>query len=415
MGKVHIIGAGVAGLAAAVELASRSADVIVHEAAGGAGGRCRSWHDPLLEAEIDNGNHLMLSGNWATLGYLDRIGARDRLIGPERAVFPFFDLQSGERWTVDINRGPVPWWILDKDRRVRGTSLGEYIDGLRLLNAGERTVTQIFRSQGPFFHRFWEPFTIAVLNTPPDQAAARLLLPVIRETLAQGAAKSTPLIARRSLADTLVAPALAMLQERGADIRFGAKIRGLEREGKRVTALVTARGREPVSVGDSVIAAVPAWAIGELLPEITAPSEFAPIVNLHFRIDDTPLPLMQLPLLGLLGGTAQWLFVRDNLASVTISAAMSLVEEQNTTIAERVWRDVATALDRTGSPMPKVRVVKEHRATFLASPEQNARRPKAVTPYGNLVLAGEWIDTGLPTTIEGAIRSGQAAAAMCHG
>jgi len=415
MGKVHIIGAGVAGLAAAVELASRSADVIVHEAAGGAGGRCRSWHDPLLEAEIDNGNHLMLSGNWATLGYLDRIGARDRLIGPERAVFPFFDLQSGERWTVDINRGPVPWWILDKDRRVRGTSLGEYIDGLRLLNAGERTVTQIFRSQGPFFHRFWEPFTIAVLNTPPDRAAARLLLPVIRETLAQGSAKSTPLIARRSLADTLVAPALAMLQERGADMRFGAKIRGLEREGKRVTALVTARGREPVSVGDSVIAAVPAWAIGELLPEITAPSEFAPIVNLHFRIDDTPLPLMPLPLLGLLGGTAQWLFVRDNLASVTISAAMSLVEEQNTTIAERVWRDIATALDRNGSPMPKVRVVKEHRATFLASPEQNARRPKAVTPYGNLVLAGEWIDTGLPTTIEGAIRSGQAAAAMCHG
>jgi squalene-associated FAD-dependent desaturase len=415
MGKVHIIGAGVAGLAAAVELASRSADVVVHEAAGGAGGRCRSWHDPLLEAEIDNGNHLMLSGNWATLGYLDRIGARDRLIGPERAVFPFFDLQSGERWTVDINRGPVPWWILDKDRRVRGTSLGEYIDGLRLLNAGERTVTQIFRSQGPFFHRFWEPFTIAVLNTPPDRAAARLLLPVIRETLAQGSAKSTPLIARRSLADTLVAPALAMLRERGADMRFGAKIRGLEREGKRVTALVTARGREPVSVSDSVIAAVPAWAIGELLPEITAPSEFAPIVNLHFRIDDTPLPLMPLPLLGLLGGTAQWLFVRDNLASVTISAAMSLVEEQNTTIAERVWRDIATALDRNGSPMPKVRVVKEHRATFLASPEQNARRPKAVTPYGNLVLAGEWIDTGLPTTIEGAIRSGQAAAAMCHG
>jgi squalene-associated FAD-dependent desaturase len=415
MSKVHIIGAGVAGLAAAVELASRSAEVVVHEAAAGAGGRCRSWHDPLLEAEIDNGNHLMLSGNWATLGYLDRIGARDRLIGPERAVFPFFDLQSGERWTVDINRGPVPWWILDKDRRVRGTSLGEYIDGLRLLNAGERTVTQIFRSQGPFFHRFWEPFTIAVLNTPPDRAAARLLLPVIRETLAQGAAKSTPLIARRSLADTLVAPALSMLAERGADVRFGAKIRGLEREGKRVTALVTARGREPVSVSDSVIAAVPAWAIGELLPEITAPSEFAPIVNLHFRIDDMPLPLMQLPLLGLIGGTAQWLFVRDNLASVTISAAMSLVEEQNTTIAERVWRDVASALDRTRAPMPKVRVVKEHRATFLASPEQNARRPKAVTPYVNLVLAGEWIDTGLPTTIEGAIRSGQAAAAMCHG
>ena len=388
--------------------------MIVHEAAGQAGGRCRSLHDPLLEAEIDNGNHLMLSGNWATLGYLDRIGARDRLSGPERAIFPFLDLKSGERWTVDINRGPVPWSILN-EQAGRGTSLAEYIEGLRLLNAGNRTVSQLFRSQGPFFHRFWEPFTIAVLNTPPDQAAARLLLPVIRETLAQGAGKSTPLIARRSLADTLVAPALAMLDERGVDVRFGAKIRGLERASNRVTALVTARGREPVLAGDAVIAAVPAWAIGELVPEITAPSEFAPIVNLHFRIDETPLPLMEPALLGLVGGTAQWLFVRGNLASVTISAAMALVEEPNTTIAERVWRDIATALDRAGSPMPKVRVIKEHRATFLASPEQNARRPKAGTPFANLVLAGEWIDTGLPTTIEGAIRSGQAAAAAFHG
>jgi uncharacterized protein with NAD-binding domain and iron-sulfur cluster len=94
---------------------------------------------------------------------------------------------------------------------------------------------------------------------------------------------------------------------------------------------------------------------------------------------------------------------------------MTLVDEPNTAIAERVWRDIATALDRTGAPMPKVRVVKEHRATFLASPEQNARRPKAQTALANLVLAGEWIDTGLPTTIEGAIRSGQAAAAALHG
>ncbi|HEX2429771.1 MAG TPA: hydroxysqualene dehydroxylase HpnE [Aestuariivirgaceae bacterium] len=412
MSKVHIIGAGVAGLAAAVDLASRGFDVVVHEAAAGAGGRCRSWHDPLLETEIDNGNHLMLSGNWATLAYLDRIGARDRLIGPERAVFPFLDLQSGERWIVDINRGPVPWWILDKDRRVRGTSLGEYIDGLRLLNAGDRTVSQLFRGQGQFFRRFWEPFTVAVLNTPPELAAARLLVPVIRETLALGAAKATPLIARKSLADTLVAPALALLAERGADVRFAARIRGLDREGDRVAALITGRGPEPLGRSDQVIAAVPAWTIGELAPEIVAPREFAPIVNLHFRIDDTPLPLLPLPLLGLIGGTAQWLFVRDNLASVTISAALTLVEDSNASIAERVWRDVAKALGREGAPMPKVRVIKEHRATFLATPEQNARRPGAKTALSNLLLAGEWIDTGLPTTIEGAIRSGQAAAAM---
>ena len=414
MQTVHIIGAGVAGLAAAVELASRGLAVRVHEAAAEAGGRCRSWHDPLLETEIDNGNHLMLSGNYSTLHYLDRIGARDRLTGPSSAIFPFLDLNTGERWTVDINHGPIPWWILDKDRRVRGTSLSEYLEGLKLLNAGNRTVAQLFRSQGPFYRRFWEPFTVAVLNTPPDVAAARLLVPVIRETLAQGAASSTPLIARKSLADTLVRPALQWLDRHGVEVRVGVRVRGLERDGGRISGLLTSRGLEPIAAGDSVILAVAAWNIGELLPEIVAPNLFAPIVNLHFRVEGGTLPLLEVPLLGMVGSTAQWLFVRNDIASVTVSAALSLVEEANPAIAERIWPEVATALGRPGTAMPRARVIKERRASFLATPEQLARRPGPRTAYRNLVLAGEWVDTGLPTTIEGAIRSGHSAAQQIH-
>src|SRR5690349_23540599 len=136
-GSVHVVGAGLAGLAAAVRLAGRGASVVVHEAAGQAGGRCRSYHDPALDMMIDNGNHLLLSANHAALGYLETIGAADGLAGPATADFAFADLKSGERWTLRINSGRLPWWMLDRGRRVPGTTARDYLAFARLLRTSK--------------------------------------------------------------------------------------------------------------------------------------------------------------------------------------------------------------------------------------------------------------------------------------
>lgn len=122
---VHVVGAGLSGLAAAVRLVDSGCPVIVHEAAGHAGGRCRSYHDPQLGMTIDNGNHLVLSGNEAALAFLDRIGGRSAVVEHARAEFPFVDLATGERWTVHLNRGRVPWWVLDPCRRVPGSRVAD--------------------------------------------------------------------------------------------------------------------------------------------------------------------------------------------------------------------------------------------------------------------------------------------------
>src|SRR6202042_2591392 len=119
-GAVHIIGAGLAGLSAALKLTQRGRSVVVHEATAFAGGRCRSYHDASVGMMIDNGNHLLLSGNHAALSYLRDIGAADRLIGPPHAEFPFADLASGERWMLRFNDGRLPLWIFDSKGRVPG-------------------------------------------------------------------------------------------------------------------------------------------------------------------------------------------------------------------------------------------------------------------------------------------------------
>jgi hypothetical protein len=142
------------------------------------------------------------------------------------------------------------------------------------------------------------------------------------------------------------------------------------------------------------------------------PSGSHAIVNGHFWLDRP----VELPggsvLLGLVGGTAQWLFARRELVSLTVSAADDLADRPAETIAQRLWADTARALELPLAPQPPGRIVKEKRATFAQTPEAARRRPGARTACRNLFLAGDWTATGLPATIEGAIRSGHLAAAL---
>ena len=157
-GAVHVIGAGLAGLSAAVRLVDARAKVIVHEAASFAGGRCRSYLDPTLGVVIDNGNHLLLSGNHEALDYLDRIGARQTLHDPGAAIFDFADLKSGERWRLDLNEGRIPWWLFDRKKRVPGTTLGEYLAPLGVFMKGSHaTVGEAMDCGGPLYERLCAP------------------------------------------------------------------------------------------------------------------------------------------------------------------------------------------------------------------------------------------------------------------
>lgn len=416
-GAVHVVGAGLAGLSTAVSLAAAGRPVTIYEAAAQAGGRCRSYEDARLGCRIDNGNHLLLSGNKATRRYLKATGAGNALIGPDRACFPFLDVRNGRRWSFRPGAGKIPWWIFDKRRRVPGAPAWRYLSALRIAFAGaESTVRETVGNSGVLFERLWEPLAVAALNTSASTGAARLLWPVLRETFARGEEACRPLVARHGLSEAFVEPALRMLRGTGADIRFKKRLQAIEYREGRARALDFGAETTPLEAADSVVLAVPPTAAAALVPGLTVPEQSNPIVNVHFLLSRPADLAPELPFLGLIGGTAQWLFVRGRIASVTVSAGSDLVHETAEVLAERTWRDVAKALTLDPTVLPRYRIVKEKRATMAQTPSQVRRRPATACGYRNLFLAGDWIDTGLPATIESAIRSGEnAARAACAG
>jgi squalene-associated FAD-dependent desaturase len=316
------------------------------------------------------------------------------------------DLRSQARWTVRPNMGRLPWWVFSKSRGVPGASLADYAALLKLRTARETDTVAGLLPHNRLYERLIEPLAIAALNTAPEQGSARLLWAIIAESLAKGGQYCIPHYPKEGLSESFVDPAIAVLAREGAEIRTGHRISALTTEHGRVTALAGPEGAIPVPAHESVVLATPASVAATLLPGTMAPDAYEAILNLHFK---AAFPPGEAGFIGLVGGLAEWVFFKPGIASVTISAANRLLDAPAERLAATVWREIQII---TGSvaAMPQWRLIREKRATFAATPAQQMRRRYATTPLSNLVLAGDWADTGLPATVEGAIRSGFAAA-----
>ena len=410
MSRIHVIGAGLAGLSAAVTLTGAGRQVSLYESTAAGGGRCRSFFDPELGTRIDNGNHLLLSGNKSAFAYIDAIGARDRFTGPKRPVFPFVDLKTGREWTIRPSMGRIPWWLLFEKRRVPKTSAGEHLVLRDLGREWDDTTVAETMPHNSLYWLFVEPLSVAALNTRPHEALACLLGVVLRETMMKGGKAALPRVPKEGLSEALVDPAIETLTKRGADIHFNRRVTGLTIEDGRVVELTTNGDSVVVGPNDDVVLAVPPWIAGELLPDLTVPDAFESILNVHFKIEVEPVEdLAEARFTGIINGLAEWLFIRSDHVSVTVSAANKVIDRPAGDLAAAIWKNVVKALGighAVGPEPPPYRVIKERRATFAASAAQEERRPEARTDLANLVLAGDWTDTRLPATIEGAIRSG---------
>lgn len=406
-----IAGAGLAGLVAAERLSAMGRRVLIIEASPKAGGRCRSYHDDRLGCLIDNGNHLILSANTNVLAWAKRIGGAGSLhFG--KATFPFLDLETGGRFELSLGRGP--WGGLRRSARPPDVSLSDMVAQMACLAMAKRgvTVATAVRGRGPLWRQFWDPMTRAILNEAPERADAGLLRTTIGRTFARGSGACLPVLATGGLGPALIDPSLAILARRGVQLQLRNPLRHIHLHGQRAFGLVTGSGEVELGPQDYLILALPAPTTAALLPDLTLPAAGQSIVNAHFLVPDTDLP----PILGVTGGAAQWIFRRGDVVSVTVSAADTspVAGLESGPLLARLWADVTQALSAHGrqipADMPRARLLRERSATFSQTPAEVSRRHPTATRWRNVMLAGDHVETGLPSTLEGAVISGERAA-----
>jgi hypothetical protein len=365
----------------------------------------------------DNGAHVLLSANRAARGLIDHIGAQDGWIEPEPRGLPVFDARERRLSRIGLS----PWSWMARDKRPPGMALADLPRLARLAAPlapplapplADRPIGSIFA--GSALHdQLIEPLTVAVLNTPVSRASSARLGRALRRVMRPGGARL--LVARNGLGPDLVDPARAFLAQRGAHLRTGMRLRAVEAQDARAAALVFAGETIRLSGDDRVILALPPTEIARLFPQITVPESFEPIINAHFALDE-PLPAEAVPrFIGLVGTLAQWVLVRADHLSVTVSAAEDRIADNPERLLARIEAEIAPALAAAGVACrigERRRLVKEKRATMTQDAGGAVYRPRP--PLRGLAFAGDWIGP-LPATIEAAVLSGRDALAQIPG
>ncbi len=437
-----VVGAGWAGLGAAVHLARHGARVVVIEAASIPGGRARSFRDVATGETLDSGQHLMLGCYHATIELLRLVGT-DRLVRPSDDAVPLYTA-GARRSAITSVRLPGPLHMLPtmasachldlRDRLglgrvcLRAAMECDHRAGLDRMSALEWLIGP--GGQGPESVRLmWEPLVTAMLNEEPGRASAAMLVAVLRQGLLAGHSESRPLLSLAGLGDLVALPATRYVSDRGGDVLLGTRADGLRVEGRSVRAVRTGRG--DVEAGVFVLA-VPSWRLGPLLAGLDPARSLSaaagrldpsPIVTVHLRYRR---PILCSPMAGLLGGHFQWVFDRNDIRpgppaglwsySAVASACRRLDSVPGPEIASIAAREIEQRLP--GAPASLVessRVLRSRRATFSPAPGTGALRPQPRTRgLDNLLVAGDWTATGLPATLEGAVGSGRRCADLAR-
>ncbi len=422
--RIAIIGAGVSGLAAAIRLVrAGQTNITLFEARREASGRTRSYTDAHTGDTLDNGQHLLMGCYSATLEYLKEIGT-DKLIERTPLRIPFWSETGVRSFTIDRSL-PPPMNLLSAVARTSmltfgekksASILGNAIWRMKLPNKFERmSCNDLFLALGQtpaLVEKLWAPMVLATINARPEQASAELFVNVLREAFFSSRAASALLIPKVGLSELLVEPAIKEFKDRGIDIRLGAPIRKITPEGERGFSVATDSEETEFHAVISTI--------HSLLPESPTrdtrnpiPDSPSPIVNAYFWFDKQ---IFNAPIHAFIGTTLQWAFPKKSSFSaervaLTVSAADALAEKTNEEIRDILLGDLQKTVPAArDAKLIHYQIIREKRATPLFTAEANRRRPTTKTDIPNFYLAGDFVQNGLPATIEGAVRNGFAAA-----
>ena len=435
LNPVVIIGGGFAGLSAAALLAEHGVKVLVLEARGRLGGRATAFADRETGERVDNGQHVLFGCYVETLRFLARVGAADRVRIQPALNVPFIDEQRRSSELRCPAWLPPPLHLLAGVLRWPAVPLAARLSALRLAPAlfaqpsggsgtgSTETVAEWLRANSQhtrLVRALWEPLAIAALNQPIDRARAEPFRVVLARMFGRDRLASSIVLPAVPLDDMYAEPARRFIEANGGEIRTNALAR-IAMQGSQVTGVEIRGERVPA---ETVICSVPWHALKSTL--LSPPRLLAEIADEAARIASMPIVTANLwydrvvtthEFVGLIGRTTQWIFDKRRVfgeaashLSLVTSAAEALAPLSNDELIAVAERDVRDALPAArDATLLRATIVREKQATFSLSAGQ-PRRPSTTTPVRGLFLAGDWIDTGLPSTIESAVVSGHHAA-----
>ena len=411
--KLAVIGAGYGGMAAAVKLATAGCQVDVFEASRIAGGRARATQ--IDGFTVDNGQHILVGAYSETLRLMRAVG-----VDPERALkrTPLRFEFPGE-FLMQAPHLPAPLHTAFALLLAKGLDWNEKFAAIRLMRGLQANAYRIepdcsvgvwleaHKTPSRQRRLLWEPLCIAALNTPADRASAQVLANVLRDSLGGTRAASDMLLPQVDLTVLFPGPACEFIRQRGGSVTFGTRITSLQRKGD--TWRLDAGG--PYA---AVVLAVAPYHLAALLPELApevARFEWEPIVTSYFSYP--PEVCLPQAMLGVDAGLAQWLFDRGQLCgqrgliAAVISARGRHMDLATAELEQGIHAEIARIVP--GLPLPlRVQSITEKRATFACVP--NLKRPGTRTALPGIWLAGDYVAGDYPATLEGAVRSGVAAA-----
>jgi squalene-associated FAD-dependent desaturase len=422
MKRCLIIGGGISGLTAASILSSKNIDIFLIESSPKLGGRTYSFTDKETETEIDNGQHILMGCYKDTHTFLNLIGAQNNFDYQKNLYLKFID-RNKDQFQLNASSLFYPFNLLSAINNYDALDLQDKIPFIRLLlklpfisksSLRKISVKQWLEKEkqsSNTINSFWEILCIGAMNTSLEKASALVFYEILIKIFFNGNVAATIVLPKYGLNDSIINPASSFIAKNGGKIIFSETVKEVVVKNQKIVALKSEKNL--YENFDFVISAIPLHALEKIIPkgilEIDLELNYSTILNIHIWLNEN---ILQEKFYGLLSSPLHWIFIKEKHINIVISDADYLAEKSKEEILNFVIEELEKYTSMKREDIKHYKIIKEKRATFVPDIATLEKRPNSKTSLKNLFLAGDWTNTGLPSTIESAVKSGRNAAEL---
>jgi squalene-associated FAD-dependent desaturase len=420
MKKCLVLGGGIAGLTTAVYLSKSGYKIELIEASPKPGGRAYSFKDSETGTIIDNGQHILMGCYKETLSFLELINATANLefqkhlrVNFVKEDFRLYPLEAKRIfYPFNLVLGILSYNALSFSERLRLISLFLKLPLIPAKDLKNLTVyewLELEKQTENIRKAFWEILCVGALNTSINKASAATFVDILRKIFLRGSNSATIVLPAKGLSEAYCINAQKFIEQNDGIISFSEKVENLQFESGKLVRIKTSK--RVIEDYDFVVSALPLFAFERVVKDVKAFTHlkliYSPILSYHIWLNENRL---NRDFYGLINSKVHWVFNHSSHITLVISDANDLIELSNEELIEIAGNELSKFMNIPKDKIISYKIIKEKRATFIPSNDILGQRPSSNTKFSNFYLAGDWVETGLPSTIESAVKSGRMAA-----